>query len=516
MAFNILALDGGGIRGVISARILQDIEEYVQENFHQSLNEYFDLITGTSTGSIIAAGLASGKLKAKANSDKEKCLLTIYEKQGKEIFPYTKYSLGRLCHILKYKFSLLADIFKEIFGNNSKNESQSKCERIWQNFLGIVLKIPPKYSHDGLIKLLKEHLGDNLTLEDTWLQYEYLGVKKAELLILAYDTQYRNTTNFAKYPEERWVNSQKLWEICVCSSSAPTFFPPYKLLHREDRSEWIFPHVDGGVSANNPSLAAIAYAMDKKNQKLEDISILSIGTGRTTEPFLYEQVKSWGLLNWAKQIPNVFMGGQHGINVSLCRQLMGSDPKKYLRLNFDLNETKDDKNKETDDYSPPRILPKSEQKNRFIGKGKRVNEAMDDASEENIKDLIAATEGYLKSESGDNSKDNKPVPVKQSIKEFLDANQKSVNDRKIMSNPILRRGSKGESVKKLQKFLNRIPNRSGADSLTIDGDFGDNTEKALKLFQSSNGLAANGVVGEETWAAALSLLYSKNQPPPMV
>ncbi|NEO65121.1 MAG: hypothetical protein F6J98_33900 [Moorea sp. SIO4G2] len=58
MTFKILSLDGGGMRGVISARILQEIEKTIKEKYGQELHEYFDLISGTSTGSILAAGIA--------------------------------------------------------------------------------------------------------------------------------------------------------------------------------------------------------------------------------------------------------------------------------------------------------------------------------------------------------------------------------------------------------------------------------------------------------------------------
>lgn len=68
--FRILALDGGGIRGVISAKIL----ERVQEKIGQPLNEYFDLIAGTSTGSILAAGLVLGIRPEE--------LINIYRKRG--------------------------------------------------------------------------------------------------------------------------------------------------------------------------------------------------------------------------------------------------------------------------------------------------------------------------------------------------------------------------------------------------------------------------------------------------
>lgn len=58
MSFKILALDGGGIRGVVAARMLKQIEQEIRNqgkgNF---LHEYFDLIAGTSTGSILTGGL---------------------------------------------------------------------------------------------------------------------------------------------------------------------------------------------------------------------------------------------------------------------------------------------------------------------------------------------------------------------------------------------------------------------------------------------------------------------------
>ncbi|WP_366558401.1 patatin-like phospholipase family protein [Okeania sp. SIO3B5] len=57
MTFRILCLDGGGIRGVMPARILEKIEEQLGGR----LKDHFDLIAGTSTGSILAVGIALGK-----------------------------------------------------------------------------------------------------------------------------------------------------------------------------------------------------------------------------------------------------------------------------------------------------------------------------------------------------------------------------------------------------------------------------------------------------------------------
>ena len=63
------------------------------------------------------------------------------------------------------------------------------------------------------------------------------------------------------------------------------------------------------------------------------------------------------------------------------------------------------------------------------------------------------------------------------------------------SSSTLKRGSKGNEVKKLQKRLNEL-----GYGLTVDGDFGANTENAVKDFQNKNGLSVDGVVGSKTWA----------------
>jgi patatin-like phospholipase/acyl hydrolase len=340
--FRILALDGGGIRGVMTARILEDVQAIIK----QPLNQYFDLIAGTSTGSILAAGLVLG-------IEPEK-LKDIYQERGREIF----------------QTSPVQKLTSWVYG--------------------------PKYSNQGLIKVLKEELGE-VTLREA-SQNSHAG-----LLILAYDTLYRNTTFFTSpCPEKnRWFNEMKLWEVCVSSASAPTFFPPYKFCWTDpndpDKTEWKFPHVDGGISANCPALAALAHATRAFNVETEDISILSIGTGRTTKLLTVSEqgmsgINRWGKAFWGANIPDVFMGSQIQIATDLSEQIVQSaNPGGYLRLQFELNERW---GKRQRDLSPRPLLPKEDQKNKYIDK--KINEEMDDASPENIKNLIEATEEYLK------------------------------------------------------------------------------------------------------------------------
>ena len=389
MSFKILALDGGGIRGVIAARILQQVEQEIRNqgkgNF---LHEYFDLIAGTSTGSILAGGIAIGK-----ESDE---LIKLYRDRAKDIFPPDRKRYKNLPFIKP-----ILDVFSA-----------------------------PKYSHDGIISALK----------DAYKSTRIKDIEKPIILILAYDTLYRNTTFFTNcHPDlgDRWYDDCYLWEICTASASAPTFFPPYKLepVDKQKFGDWEFPHIDGGVSANNPSLAALSLVMrisqssvsptikqkyKLDNLQLEDISILSIGTGQTGEPYQYEQISKWRGLDWVEHISNIFMEPTSEIGSTICRQIMGGyDSKRYLRLQFDLNETFKPKPKET--YKDPRIvLPPEDRKNRFTGQ--KVTEEIDNSSSEIIQQLIDTTSAFIEKGLTYYTRDDSGSQVKKAIASFIKDN----------------------------------------------------------------------------------------------
>lgn len=385
MTFKILSLDGGGIRGVISARILQEVERQLKERKGLALHEYFDLIAGTSTGSILTAGIATQK-----TADQ---LIKLYQKNGLAIFPPKK----------------------GIFLNP------------WQKIIDVFGGA--KYPHAGLINALRQELGE-VKISD---------IKQQIILILAYDMRYRNTTFFNNFHPDigaRWYDDTPLWEICVSSSSAPTFFPPYELKPYDEKKfgKWSFPHIDGGVSANNPSLPAISHVMklsrannvsqDVKqthkldNLKFEDIAVLSIGTGRSGEPFEFEHIKNWKTLDWVQRLVDVFMEPTSEIDTTVCRQILGGfESKRYLRLEFDLNDRLKAKANET--YKDTRALVKAQERtNRFTGK--KVSEAIDDARDEIITDLLETATAFIEQGRTYYSRNGDGLPVKDAIAEFIE------------------------------------------------------------------------------------------------
>lgn len=201
----ILSLDGGGIRGALTLGFLKKIETILQEKHGKDylLCDHFDLIGGTSTGSIIAAALAKGKTVDEIND--------LYMDLGGVIFG-KKRSFWRPWETMKY--------FKA------------------------------GYNHQALEDSLKKAFGD------TTLGSDQL---KTGLCIVAKRADTNSAWPLINHPKGRFYNGDdaknkdiKLWQAIRASSAAHTYFAP-QMIDVGDGQRAAF--VDGGVSmANNPAL----------------------------------------------------------------------------------------------------------------------------------------------------------------------------------------------------------------------------------------------------------------------
>lgn len=239
----ILSIDGGGIRGIIPAIILGEMQKRLGRN----LCEVFDLIAGTSTGGIIAVGIGTTGNKGKPYTPDE--LLKLYVENGPAIF--------------------------------KKNILTPEKELIL-----------PKYSPDGLERVLAE-----------FFQATEFKTALTPLLISSYDLQsqlpfFFKSHQIAAKPNYNWP----VTSIARATSAAPTFFPP---LHLAQGSE-DYALVDGGVFVNNPAMAAYAEARHLYPDSPQFV-IVSVGTGDRQDSISYAQAKEWGLLGWARQIVPVMM-----------------------------------------------------------------------------------------------------------------------------------------------------------------------------------------------------------------
>ena len=144
--FRILSLDGGGIRGIFPAAILADLEStYLGGG---SVTEYFDLITGTSTGGILALGLAAGMTARE--------LLDLYITRGREIFPPELRALRKIrqCFFHAYGRGSMDQILEEVLGTTKLRDAQVRLcipSLDWKYGDVYVFKTPhhPDYKKDG-------------------------------------------------------------------------------------------------------------------------------------------------------------------------------------------------------------------------------------------------------------------------------------------------------------------------------------------------------------------------------
>jgi hypothetical protein len=266
--FWILSIDGGGIRGVFAAQILKRIQEEMKFNFA----DRFDIIAGTSTGSIIAAGLAIDH-----SIDK---LIMLYKTQGKKIF--------------------------------SPNYSESFN---WKNWKGL---FKSKYKNHFLKKELSV-LFENKTLSDA----------KTRLIMPASDISNGNVFVLKSNYDPNFVRDKdiKISDAVLASCSAPTFFDPHYV------KEYLL--ADGGLWANNPSLVALTEAMGRRFKVSRDnIRILSIGTGAGKKYYdPRDRVKHWGFKQWGTGLISTIMNLQ-SVNVeNIVRFILEDD--NFLRINFD-------------------------------------------------------------------------------------------------------------------------------------------------------------------------------------
>lgn len=288
----ILSIDGGGIRGIIPAMILAEIEERTGDR----ISNLFDLIAGTSTGGLIAL------------------ILNIDDGDGKP-----KYTAQDVVELYKTK------------GDKIFDRSFLQSVVPWHNLF------EEKYQNEEFIKMAADYFG-NQTLRNTL----------TEVIVPSYETERRVPWFFksknAKDPDRKGYNF-KLRDVVLATAAAPTYFEPYKV----DYEDGYLSFIDGGVYANNPALCAYIDAKSMFGKRDEDITLISLGTGQLTERFYYKDLKDMGLIGWARPILScVFDGVNDTVDYQLSKLL---NEKKYYRLQGELTKSNDD----MDNISEPNV-----------------------------------------------------------------------------------------------------------------------------------------------------------------
>ncbi len=242
----ILSIDGGGIRGVIPATILVELEKQLGA----PLARHFHMIAGTSTGGILACGLA--------NEIPAQKLLDLYAKNGSAIFTSS-----------------------------------------WGDGLD-----GPKYDPAPLEAALKVAFGDTRlsALSHDLLSPAYDIEKRVDVVFRSWRA--RGVDSKVPAKDDFLVR-----EVARCTAAAPTYFPP-AMATASDGTKYAL--IDGGMLANDPAL--LAFASARRLMPLADrYLVLSIGTGQQgLAPIPYTDAVGYGLVGWAPKVVDVLFDAVGG------------------------------------------------------------------------------------------------------------------------------------------------------------------------------------------------------------
>jgi len=267
--FRILSVDGGGIRGLVPALVLAELERRLQEGTGEDARvaDYFHMFAGTSTGGLVALSLTVPDRPSRPDRPliSAQTLAEFYRADGPRIFRRS----------------------------------------LWQKLKTAWGWIGPKYSLGPLEEAVANRVGTGTTLADAL----------RELIVVAYDMTDRDPYFFKRWRAREElqrqlagegsgiqetapageVRNRPLVDAALATSAAPTYFPS----HEVDRHAL----VDGGVFAANPTIAAVVEALKRRSDEPhdlipDDLLVVSIGTGLHETRFTQAEVSAWGKLGW--------------------------------------------------------------------------------------------------------------------------------------------------------------------------------------------------------------------------
>jgi predicted acylesterase/phospholipase RssA len=296
----VLAIDGGGVRGIIPTRVLAALETLTE----RPVVELFDVMVGTSAGGMLVLGLSCGDGEGRP-AFSAGSLGDFYRLHGETVFPRTSLTWPRSMKELR-----------EVFERASSSAA----------FLGFNPEVGnARHGPGGIDAAFRDQFGDRRLSEA-------LG----DVIVTAFDMQASEPVLFrsqeARHRPERDVLMR---DVARATSAAPTFFPPARMDWAGEADRIL---IDGGVFAQNPALIGYLEAVLRAREAGErnpNIVVVSLGAGIPTRdgPLEYSDFIGRSWLRLAQDVFEAAMVGQSTLQSDFLGRLLG---ERYLRFDIDL------------------------------------------------------------------------------------------------------------------------------------------------------------------------------------
>ncbi|MDH3231274.1 MAG: patatin-like phospholipase family protein [Alphaproteobacteria bacterium] len=277
----ILSIDGGGIRGLIPAMALAEIEQ----RSNRRIADLFHLLVGTSTGGMMALGLVRPQAGSRPMTASE--VARVFRHEGPDVFSRT--------------------VWKEVSSLGGITEE--------------------KYDSSMLERYLKKNLGETR-----------LSEALADIMLTAYDLRHRAPYFFKSWKAQgRQLGAGEtaaqhdflMRDVARAATAAPTYFEP-AVIRNAVAERFVF--VDGGVYANNPAMCAYVSA-SKLFPNADAFMLVSLSTGLPDIRLPAGDAGSWGMAAWARPILDMIIDGVGHTVHRHMKDLLGDD---YFRFRVDL------------------------------------------------------------------------------------------------------------------------------------------------------------------------------------
>lgn len=272
----ILSIDGGGIRGLLSAMVLAELERRAGH----PISHLFHLIAGCSSGSLITLALARPP-RVGVPYHPASDIVPLFERESRVIFTA----------------SFLHDILTlhGLFG--------------------------PRYPTRGLEKVLAAYFGDAVLRDAV-----------TDVLVPCYDLQQRRMVYLTN--RDAGYRDFRMCDIAVAASAAPVFFPPARLRVAPQPQVLI----DAGLFSISPAMSAYAYARAAYPDDAR-ILLVSLGAGMTEQPFPFRAARRWGAAGWVGPLQEIVPHGSIDIVDQQLHQLFAAaHDHRYFRLQHPLEQ----------------------------------------------------------------------------------------------------------------------------------------------------------------------------------
>lgn len=283
----ILSIDGGGIRGIIPGMLLVALEEKLKQeskNPDAAIVDYFDFFAGTSTGGILTCLLLCPSEDHPTRPRfSAKAALDLYLEHGNEIFKMSFFKR------LRAKFGLAGERYNSAIFEN----------------------------------VLHQYFGDTK-----------LSQLIKPCIISSYNIELRKTHFFRQQNAISRGDSRDFYlrDVCRATSAAPTYFSVAEI---HSLANVRYPLLDGGVFATNPALSGLIEVTKAFNQtRINDIYLLSLGTGRSRKSYDYDHFKKSSAMAIVPALVDIMMSGVAETSDFFLQQLFHSagKEKNYIRI----------------------------------------------------------------------------------------------------------------------------------------------------------------------------------------